>query len=126
MENKIWQEFYCGECQGYFRVKLNIALNIGVEMVCPKCGHKHHRYIKNGVIYENGRDTNTPKEEICPPLSAYSKEPLTEKMAAATAKWNARRDGVKIEGEGDLNRRNPIADDMIKERWFELYGVNVK
>lgn len=125
MDNKIWQEFYCGECKGYFRVKLNMALTIGVEMVCPKCQHKHHRFIKEGVIYENGRSYNGAKEEICPPLSAYSKEPLTAKMQSATG-WGDRRDGVKIEKEEDLNARSPIADAMIKERWFELYGGNVK
>jgi DNA-directed RNA polymerase subunit RPC12/RpoP len=124
MDNKVWQEFYCGECSGYFRVRLNMALTIGVEIVCPKCKHKHHRFIKDGVIYENGRGENGAKEEICPPLSAYSKEPLTAKMKSATG-YGGRRDGVKIEKEEDLNTRNPIADAMIKERWFELYGGNI-
>lgn len=117
---KVWQEFYCGECQGYFRVRLNMALNMGVEMVCPKCKHKHHRYIKDGVIYEHGRESNSAREEICPPLSAYSKEPLTARMRDK----KYARDGVKIESEKDLNERNPAADAMIKERWFELYGGN--
>lgn len=125
MDDKVWQEFYCGECQGYFRVKLNMALTIGVEIVCPKCKHKHHRFIKDGVIFENGRSDNSAKEEICPPLSAWSKEPLTQKMLQGSG-YGARRDGAKIEGEEDLNPRNPIADAMIKERWFELYGGNAE
>ena len=125
MDNRVWQEFYCGECSGYFRVKLNMALTIGVEIVCPKCKHRHHRFIKEGVIYENGRSTNGAKEEIHPTLSAYSKEPLTAKMKSAT-KWGDRRDGVKIEEEKDLNIKSPIADMMIKERWFESYGGNAQ
>jgi hypothetical protein len=123
MDDKIWQEFYCGECSGYFRVRLNMALNLGVKIVCPKCKHEHHRYIKDGVIYESGRENNSAKEEICPPLSAYSKEPLTQKMLATG--WRAKRDGVTIEKEADLNKRSPVADAMIKERWFELYGGRV-
>ena len=119
IDNKIWQEFYCGECQGYFRVKLNMALNIGVEMVCPNCKHRHHRYIKDGVIYEQGRNENAPKDEICPPLSAYSKEPLTAKMEVKST-W--KRDGVVIDKEQDLSKNNPVAAAMIRERWFELHG----
>jgi hypothetical protein len=120
MDNKIWQEFYCGECQGYFRVKLNMALTIGVEIVCPKCKHEHHRFIKNGVIFERGRSENGAKEKICPPLSAYSKEPLTRKME--TTKYA--RDGVVIDKEGDLSERSPVAAAMMRERWFETYGGN--
>ena len=116
--DRVWQEFYCGECQGYFRVRLNMSLNMGVEVVCPKCKHKHHRYIKDGLIYENGRSDNKAIEEICPPLSAYSKEPLTAKMV----KTKYARDGVRIEKEEDLNKRNQVADAMIQERWFEIYG----
>lgn len=124
MDNKVWQEFYCGECSGYFRVKLNMALTIGVEIVCPKCKHQHHRFIKNGIIYENGRTENGAKEEICPPLSSYSKEPLTAKMKSAKS-WVDKRDGVKIEKEDDLNKNHSFANEMIKERWFELYGGNI-
>lgn len=112
---KIWQEFYCNNCDGWFRVRLNMALNMSVKMICPNCQHEHHRHIDNGQIKDNGHST-TIKEEICPPKSAYSKEPLTAK-----AKKHA-RDGIKIEQESDLNKRNPVADAMIKERWFEIYG----
>lgn len=118
---KIWQEFYCGECKGYFRVKLNTAINMAVEMVCPNCGHEHHRYIKDGVIYENGRYGNEPKEKIYPPKSAYSKEAFTQKMAQS--KWA--RDGVVIKNEDDLNKENAAASAMIKERWFEIHGGKI-
>lgn len=117
---KIWQEFYCGECKGYFRVKLNMSLTIGVEIICPNCQHAHHRFIKEGQIFENGRESNSIKQEIVSPVSAYSKEPLTQKMIDAS--FYEKRDGSKIEKEEDLNPRCPIADAMIKERWFELYG----
>lgn len=117
--DKIWQEFYCGHCDGYFRLKLNIAINHEVEMVCPNCGHKHRRCIKNGIIYEQGRFQNNYKEEICPPKSAYSKEPLTKKMTEKDS-WK-KRDGIVIEKPEDMSD-NPIAASIIRERWFELYG----
>jgi hypothetical protein len=68
------------------RVKLNMALNMEVEVVCPKCGHKHRRVIKDGQIFENGRYASSIKEEICPPPSAYSKEPWTTAMKKAEEK----------------------------------------
>lgn len=115
---KIWQEFYCGECQGYFRFRLNIILNYEVEVVCPNCQHKHRRCIENGIIYEKGRFKTNIKEEICPPKSSYSKEPLTRKMEESRHK----RDGVVIDKADDFSTKNPAARTIIQERWFELYG----
>lgn len=114
MGERIWQEFYCNDCDGYFRVKLNVAINMRVEMVCPNCGRKHPRSIRDGRIVEAGHEA--VKEEILVPKSAYSKESLHSKMIK-----NA-RDGEVFKGEDDLNKRNPIADAMIKELWFEFHG----
>lgn len=98
----IMQEFYCHECVGYFRVKLNIERDYGVEICCPSCGHLHHRVIEDGVIKENGtklkRHDNTPKEQIYPMKSSYSKEPITKKMKDSS-QWGAKRDAVVVEKE---------------------------
>lgn len=56
---RISQEFYCGECKGYFVVRLNIELNHEVEIACPNCGHEHRRCIVDGLIFEQGRHTGT-------------------------------------------------------------------
>lgn len=117
---KVWQEFYCGECSGYFRVKLNFNLNYEVEMVCPNCSHKHRRVIQNGQIYEKGRFSSEVKEEIMPPKSAYSKEPLTNKMAKNKCRWT-KREGVVINNIEDISENNR---QLLNERWFELYGGN--
>ncbi len=114
MDEKIWQEFYCNDCDHYMRVKLNMALNISVKVVCPNCQRKHPRSIKNGIIVDDGCGSNG--EEILVPKSACSKESLHAKM-----RKNA-RDGLMISKEGDLNQRHPSSDAIIKERWFELYG----
>jgi len=47
---RIEVEFWCGECRHYIYVKLNTALAGNHVMVCPNCGHKHYRLVKNGVI----------------------------------------------------------------------------
>jgi hypothetical protein len=121
----VWQEFYCGNCGGYFRVKLNMALNIIVDVCCPgwlgedttkPCLHKHRRCIKDGRIEENGRDGQF-KEEICPPRSAYSKEPLTKHMKDCTDTWRGKRDGAVIKEDKDL-----VRDAFMQELWFEKYG----
>lgn len=110
--DRIYQEFYCGECDGYFRCKINVKINHGVKMVCPNCSHEHHRYIKNGVIFEDGRGANSPIEEIMPPKSSYYKVPFTEKMK----KTKYKRDGVIIE---DLQERS---DEFLKNLWLERHG----
>jgi hypothetical protein len=118
--SRIWQEFYCGECKGYIRVKLNIDLNIGVEVVCPECGHKHHRVVKDGQIFERGRESCKATEEICPPKSAYQKEPWTTAMKELHLKnsWS-RRDGVPIVRE-DVPADSPYS--FIRESWLEKYA----
>lgn len=114
MDNKVWQEFYCNDCDGYIRVKLNMALNIAIEVVCPNCERKHPRSIRNGLIYEGGNDSS--KEEIMVPKSAYSKESLHAKMRKHA------RDAIAFEKEGDISKRHPAADAILKERWFEIFG----
>lgn len=108
---RISQEFYCGECKGYFLVRLNMALNFEAEIVCPNCGHKHRRCVKDGQIYEGGRFNTDSKEEIMPTKASYSKTPLTEKMQKAHEKndFNGRRDGVVV------CDRPPMYD-----RWLEI------
>ena len=127
MSDKIWQEFYCGECNGYIRIKLNMQLNCEIEFVCPgksgKCGHKHRRVIRDGIIRENGRFANEPKFELVPTQSAYSKEPWTSQMKKAAEKnhHSGRREGVPITKESP---RDAFSEQQFRDRWFELYGGN--
>lgn len=103
------QEFYCGECQGYFIVRLNMALNHEVHVKCPNCGHEHRRVIKDGIIYESGRYTSDVKENVLTTMATYHKEPVTQRMKEAHEKrqWGGRRDGVEM-----------TRDQM--ERWAEI------
>lgn len=112
---RINQEFYCGECDGYFFAKINMEITQGVDLVCPNCGHKHHRFIDKGQIFERGRSSNKAIEEICPVKSSYHKKPVTEKMKEAEKKdkWSGRRDGVPVE-DG--------ARHFIRESWAEKFA----
>ena len=103
--SRVSQEFYCGECQGYFVVRLNMALNFEAYIKCPKCGHEHRRVIKDGQIHEVGRYASNVKETILTTLATYSKEPFTEKMQKAT-RYGDRRNGVPI-------------DPIMSDRWLE-------
>lgn len=111
---RIYQEWYCtisgGGCGGYILCKINIEINGIVEMVCPKCGHKHQRAIDNGVIKEQGRARGNPTQEICPTMAAWSKKPRLK----ATKKAENERDGVVAQ----------TAEDFLKESWFERFGVS--
>lgn len=106
---RVMQEFYCGECSGYFMVKLNMGLNCEVYVKCPKCGHEHRRVIKDGEIYENGRYHMDVKETIHTTMATYSKDPFTKKMQEAheDASWNGRRDGVPF-------------DPVMADRWLQI------
>ena len=113
--SKVWQEWYCtksgGGCGGYILVKLNTAINGVVTMVCPKCGHKHFRTIKDGQIYEQGRFSSESKEEICPTMAAWSKKPHTKVMKKNAGSFKE-RDGVVI----------TEASCLLQQSWFEKFG----
>lgn len=117
---KIWQEFYCtksgGGCGGYFMVKLNMALDHTVEVVCPNCKHEHRRSIKEGVILEDGRYSGNVTEKIVPPKSAYSKEPKTIHMKEHKTSSNE-RDGAVVKKKEDL-----VRDQTMWQRWCERFG----
>lgn len=115
MSDKVFQEWYCGHCNTYIRFKLNMEYDRAVWVECPMCAHRHQRYIKNGRIQDDGRyNHGDPKEEICPPKSACSKEPITKKLEKA--KYGT-RDGVIIKSDADL-----IRDNFLRERWIEIGG----
>lgn len=116
LDDKVFQEFYCGECENYIRMRLNMEWDRIVEVTCPMCGHMHKRCITKGVITENGRAAGSAVEQICPPKSACSKEPITKHMAKAKA-YGERRDGAVVKSPEDLQR-----DAIMKERWVESYG----
>lgn len=114
MDDKIFQEWYCGNCQTYIRFRLSMDYDRVVWVECPMCQHKHQRCIKKGQIVEDGRfSQGDPREDICPPKSACSKEPITKKLS----KTKYTRDSVVIKSDVDL-----IRDNYFRERWIEIAG----
>lgn len=114
MDDKIFQEWYCGNCSTYIRFRLSMDYDRVVWVECPMCKHRHQRFIKKGQIVDDGRYSNgDPKEDICPLKSACSKEPITKQMKKTTYA----RDGVVIRNSEDLAR-----DNFFRERWIEIYG----
>jgi hypothetical protein len=114
MDDKVWQEFHCHRCPGdgnYIMVRLNMAINYSVAIVCPYCKARHERNIKDGVILDYVKQNNY-KEEICPPKSACSKTPRTAKMKKARI-----RDGAVIKKAEDI-----IRDNTMQELWIERFG----
>jgi hypothetical protein len=113
MDDKVWQEFYCHRCPdggNYIMVKLNMALNYSVAVVCPMCGSKHERTVQNGVIFDRYKNGNF-KEEICPPKSACSKQPRHSKIKRGA------RDGAVVKDKDDL-----VRDSIMQQIWMERFG----
>jgi hypothetical protein len=68
-------EFYCSACYGYVYVKLNTVLEGNHVVNCPNCGHKHYRFIKDGLITDcRFHDGHNIADEIVPMRSAWQKE----------------------------------------------------
>lgn len=106
-ECMVWQEFYCNDCAGYIRLRLNAALDFAVVIVCPSCGRRHPRILKYGRIFDTyNQQPENLREEICPQKSAYSKTPFSVNIEK-----NARNGEIITEGR-----------DPMYERWFEMTG----
>ena len=104
----VWQEIHCttsgGGCGGFILVKLSMAINRRVTLICPKCKHQHIRCIKDGQVVEQGRFQGDSKEELCPTIAAWSKTPKTKCMQKVVEEGNfyKERDGVVIKGTDDF------------------------
>lgn len=132
--NKVWQEFYCRGCGGYFRLKLNMALTMTVEFLCPgpeekPCNKRHRRVIENGEIKEqfsNGQDRHAKPytEEIYVTHADYSKKPWTAHMKKMSKKNGdgaycpERRNGIAITKK-DVPKTRSISPAQM-ERWAEI------
>lgn len=91
-------------------VKLNMAINYSVAVVCPLCKAEHERTIENGKIFDCTKSGNY-KETICPPRSACSKEPRTKKMLELRSQGKyAARNGEVVSHQDDL---------IMAERWLQ-------
>jgi len=117
-DNKVWQEWYCtksgGGCGGYILVRLNMAINGIVEMVCPKCGHKHQRCIEDGQIKEQGRHNGSPTQEITPVMAAWSETPRTKAFDPNERNdHRGERDGAIIKSQADL---------ILRESWIDRHA----
>lgn len=97
MSQRIRQEFWCNDCDGAFFANLSLGLNKKVLVVCPKCGRKHPRSIKDGIIVDaGGRDGEG--EEILTTMATYSKTSRTAAMREKADKYPS-RGGVPFDAE---------------------------
>ena len=124
---KVWQEFYCaksgGGCGGYIAVRINMALDGVYTVVCPKCGHKHQRGVKEGHIVEEGRyagNLGKSIEELCPTMAAYSEEPQTKYMKKH---GGGKGDSKKERNAGVIKSKRSLASDSIlRQSWLDRFG----
>ena len=114
MSDKVTQEFYCGECNGFIWLSVNKHLNHEFWFCCPNCGHKHRRVMRDGEIIEKGRFGSEPVEELIVTKSAYSTEPQTKTMRDNYS----RRDGAVVDNN---NAKEELSPERYN-RWFERFG----
>lgn len=118
MSDRIYQEFYCatsgGGCGGYVTVRLNMAINGVVNVICPKCQHKHQRKIRDGVLTDDGRYASKVTQEIIPVPAAWHKK-AAHPESQKRAETENERVAVVIEDD-------PTARAFLQDRWFEIFG----
>ena len=115
---RIKQEFNCtklGEgCGGFIIFKLATQPDRAVIVVCPNCGHEHHRFIKDGLLYDQtmGNRHNKDVERIILPLSAWSN-------TSVLAKQNG-RNSVPITSPPPKEEPPtlPGMNDVIRRAWW--------
>lgn len=117
---KVVQEFYCGECEGYITVKLDMDINRRVNVCCPNCGHKHHRRVSNGVLRDDGVDMGSVVENLIPMKAAYHKKNQTLEMGKRVFK----RHGVPITRE-NMTDAEKVRQGIMTDAWRERYGDRV-
>jgi hypothetical protein len=125
---EVRQEFYCAKsgegCGGYIRFSLEIGFNGKVTLICPKCGHRHARLARDGVLIGQGRGHPDDNDalEITPTIAAWSEEPWTkvyQELKAADPKKPSpkaiasERVAVVIDSSDKLT-----ADAILKQSWF--------
>jgi len=77
-------EFRCTECDKYFDINLNTALEGNYRVHCPNCGHIHYRKVDKGRITDV-RFTNEPERnnifiiEDIVPMKSSCRDFKTEK-----------------------------------------------
>lgn len=120
---RVAQEFYCatsgGGCGGYIVFPLNIAINGVVEVMCPKCSHKHQRAIKDGILTENGRWSEKVVQEITPTLAAWSQ---TTRYLESTHRAGSCREREAVVIDENVIKDDSIARAFLNDRWFEIHG----
>lgn len=116
---RVLQEFYCNDCDGYIVIKLNMAINRRIDLHCPNCNRRHPRVVDNGQIFERGGSNTAVSGEvevIRPMKSAYSKAPLTQRMRdAAKARKEKRYDDPRCA----VLIRSGEMDEFFRQRWKE-------
>ena len=91
-------------------MRINPNLEMPVNLVCPHCKHEHPRYIKKGVLVEDGRFTTKATEEIIGLLPSYSTEPKSNFRKQNPFKKE--RDAIVFDK----------GQEYLAEAWFEHFG----
>lgn len=128
---KVWQEFYCaisgGGCGGYIMVRINMAINGVVKVICPNCKHSHGRIIEKGHIRESwsgqshslGRNDSSD-QEIVPTMAAFSKKPQTMTyLTKEKSSYGTHERTCPIVNDPNKD----IADALVRQSWAERHGV---
>ena len=115
----IWQEFNCrksGEgCGGFILVRLNIALNRRITIICPSCKHEHERVINKGLIVDDTHRGKKAQEVFTPLMSAWSKEPRTEEMKVRHRQDNGNAEKL-TKDQIEIYENRPTE---LKESWLQ-------
>lgn len=55
---------FCHECGKYFIAVVDYSIDGEHEVICPICGHRHCRTIKDGIITEDRWSSRNSKDNV--------------------------------------------------------------
>jgi len=73
---EVRSELWCHGCDSYVQFTLDDSLDGNHEIVCPKCGHIHYRFVNKGEVtggkYLPGYAVNSPTSISYTTTSTYA------------------------------------------------------
>ena len=64
MSSAVRSDLHCHDCGKDFVAKLDLTLDGNHVIICPWCGHQHHRVVKAGIVTSDRHNSSIERVEV--------------------------------------------------------------